>query len=283
MGYKLFNGTILLLAMIAAITSCKKASTPATPAALYEAQTNYLYGTDTNQQILDFYLPAGRDTNNTPVAILLHGGAWVQGNKSDWDVVGLDSFFIQNGIAVVNMNYRLDGTYPYPAPLTDINMVMDLIKQKATDWQVNPNKVFLVGRSSGAHLAMLYAYSRNTDKRIKAVVECCGPFNLADTSVVNESLGANVTVWLGNYTNNQQLWHDASPSSYMQNAVPTVILQGLADPLVLPVQSRMLQDSLISRNVPCLYIGWENSTHGWNLQLWPLCKDQVVAWVKNQI
>src|SRR5579872_5042194 len=69
--------------------------------------TNVLYGTDTVQQILDVDLPLVRDTINTPVIILIHGGAWTVGEKEDFIGTGLDTFFTANGCAVVNMNYRL--------------------------------------------------------------------------------------------------------------------------------------------------------------------------------
>ena len=271
----------VLLTLYVILSSCKPTNNSVTPINVFQAGYNVLYGTDTIQQTLDYYLPTNRDAENTPVVILLHGGAWIQGDKSDFSIIPLDTLFTSYGIALVNMNYRLDKKYAYPAPLDDIAAVMELIRQKAVEWRINPNRICLAGRSAGAQLAMLYAYSRNADHRIKAVLECCGPTNFTDNTVVDSSLGVNVTVWLGNYTQHQQLWHDTSPIYYMSGAVPTVILQGLADPLVLPKQAFMLQDSLAAHNMPCKFVGWPNSGHGWNLQLWPSDQDETVLWLKN--
>ena len=270
----------MAVVVVGLLAGCHKPQS-ATPQPLFTAGYNYLYGTDTIQQTLDYYLPTFRSRAETPVVVMLHGGAWVQGNKDDFNNLGLDSLFTSYGMAVVNMNYRVDKYYAYPAPLEDITTVLKLITAKADEWQINPNKICMLGRSSGGQLAMLYAYGLDTFHRIKAVIENCGPTDFTDTSVVDYPLGQNVTVWLGPYASNAALWRYASPLSHMGGAVPTVILMGLADPLVLPVQSFMLEDSLAARNIPCMFVGWPGSAHGWNLTLWPLCKDQTVLWVRN--
>ena len=254
--------------------------TPAGPFALYK---NVLYGNDTLQQTLDAYLPVERDIVHTPVIILIHGGSWVQGDKSDFTGSGLDTFFTANGCAVVNINYRLDGKYQYPAPVDDIGLVMDYIKQKAAEWKINPDRVCLLGKSSGSQLALLYAYSRNRDNRIKAVIDGYGPTDFIDSSIAYGPLGVNVTVWLGAYPANQQSWHDASPIFYMAGSVPTVIFQGTLDALVNPVQSHMLQDSLLARGKPCMYFDWVGDGHGWDQSKWLQSRVTVLNWVKSYL
>jgi len=242
---------------------------------------NIVYGTDTAQQDMDVYLPALRDMENTPVVITIHGGAWVTGNKTDFDGLGIDTFFTSKGCALVNINYRLDSQYKYPASVDDIGLVMDFIKQKAAAWKINPDRVCLVGRSSGSQLALIYAYSRNSDNRIKAVIDGFGPVDLTDSSAVYTAIGINLTVLLGPYEYNQKAWHDASPIFFMQGAVPTVIYQGTLDSEVYPRQSQILEDSLLARGVPCMYVSWVGATHGWNLNEWLQWKDATMEWVKR--
>jgi acetyl esterase/lipase len=254
---------------------------PSLPTRPFIFLQNLLYGTDTVQQTLDVDLPITRDTVNTPVIILIHGGAWIQGEKEDFTGLGLDTFFTANSCAVVNMNYRLDGTYKYPAPLDDVGLVLDFIKQNASAWHINPNRICLLGKSSGSQLALLYAYSRNQDKRVKAVIDGFGPTDFTDTSVVNGNLNVNVTVWLGPYPANAPLWQAASPINYMSGCVPTVIIQGTEDVEVDPIQSLMLQDSLTARGMPNLFISWTGDGHGWDLVKWAQDKDQVMSWIKG--
>lgn len=249
----------------------------------FETHKNIVYGRDTLQQSLDLYLPAKHDVVNTPVIVLIHGGAWVEGDKNDFNGFGLDSFFTANGCAVVVMNYRLDNVYKYPAQIDDVGLVMKFIRQKGEEWGVNANRVCLFGRSSGAHLALLYAYGRNEDNRVKAVIDGFGPTNFTDSTVVKGPLGINVTILLGQYESNKQLWHDASPIFYMNTAIPTVIFHGTRDDLIKPIQAQDLQDSLLSRGKPCMYINWTSHGHGWNQAKWNYAKVPIMAWLKQYL
>jgi acetyl esterase/lipase len=246
---------------------------------------NIVYGVDDSEQDMDVYLPKKRDMQNTPVVIMIHGGSWVTGTKADFNGLGLDSFFGSKGCAMVNMNYRLDVIYRNAAPLQleDIGLVMAYIKSKAAAWQINPNRVCLFGRSSGAQMALLYAYSKNLDGRIKTVIDGFGPTNLVDSSVVNTTLGINVTYLLGPYINNTQLWYNASPIFYMAGALPTVIFQGTEDQLVFPIQSKMLQDSLEIRSVPNLFFDWVGNGHGWDQSKWLQCREPAWAFAQQYL
>ena len=242
---------------------------------------NLVYGADTIQQSMDVYLPATRDKQNTPMIIMIHGGSWVQGDKDDFNGFGVDSFFTANGCAVVNMNYRLDSKYQYPAPVDDIGMVMEYVKQKAAGWKVNPDRICLMGRSVGSHLALIYAYSRNNDNRIKVVMDFFGPTDLTDSTVAYDPLGLNVTYMLGPYITNKQLWQDASPVHYMAGAVPTIIFHGMADSLVYFKQAQILTDSLSSRGIPALLVPWPGLGHGWSQEQWIQWRGPALSWVKQ--
>ncbi len=239
---------------------------------------NIVYGVDSVQQAMDVYLPANRDRINTPVIIFLHAGAWIMGDKSQLD--GLDSFFNENNCAVINMNYRLDSQYKYPAPLDDIDSVVSYLHSHAAEWQVNPDKVCLFGFSAGGHLALMYAYSRNTGKFVKAVIDNSGPSNLTDSNS-SASLQNSITVLLGSYNANKQLWHDASPVYYAKTAVPTVIIGGTADPLVFFSQSQELYDSLMSYSVPTRFIPLNRGGHVMSMSDWLAIRLPVIYWIKN--
>ena len=64
--------------------------------------TNVAYGQHARHK-MDVALPANR-TGQTPVVVLIHGGAWMAGNKED--MKGFQDFLLQNGIASVSINYR---------------------------------------------------------------------------------------------------------------------------------------------------------------------------------
>ena len=251
----------------------------ATP--IFETYTNIVYGEDSLEQSFDMYLPAHRDRNNTGVIIFIHGGGWSGGVKDDFNGLGMDTFFTQKNYAVLTINYRLINKYPYPSALDDIGHVIDYIDQHADIWNVNSSAICLFGRSSGAHLALLYAYTRNSDHRIKAVVDCFGPSDLTASNIINGQLRPFLEAMLGPYVYNDMAWHDASPIYHLSGAIPTAIMQGTADSLVPSSQSITLQDSLLIRSIPSIYLSWQGNGHGWSQTRWLENRNVIVAWLKN--
>jgi len=70
---------------------------------------NEAYGPYTRNK-MDVYFPSIHDTN-TAVVMLIHGGGWVAGNKTDWTSEQINSI-TQSGYAVAAINYRYaDGDF----------------------------------------------------------------------------------------------------------------------------------------------------------------------------
>lgn len=248
----------------------------------YKEYKDVLYATDTAQQTMDVYLPPDRDDISTPVVVLIHGGGWRDGDKKDFDGQGIETFFISKGWAVVNMNYRLDDKYSYPAPIYDIGQVLEYIKLKQNEWNINPDRICLLGRSAGAHLALTYAYSHNNEGRIKAVIDGYGPTNFTDSTVVyNSKINTVVNQLLGDYSTNEAAWQDASPINHTDSGVPTVIFQSTDDSVVFYKQASMLQESLLQYGVPCMFVTWQGYGHGWVPDEWNQWQEATYEWVKR--
>ncbi|HYH14654.1 MAG TPA: hypothetical protein VD794_05530, partial [Flavisolibacter sp.] len=77
---------ITLLFLMSLFTSCDKSSGNSSKNAIVQATSetklNVAYGTDSAQR-MDIYLPAGRN-NTTKVLVLIHGGGWASGDKSEF-------------------------------------------------------------------------------------------------------------------------------------------------------------------------------------------------------
>src|SRR5215203_2040597 len=101
------NYTVILLACALFLLSCKKDDAPVDNTPLQALTTyNVAYGNDA-QQKMDIYLPGGRKTDSTKVIVMVHGGAWAEGDKADFDpyVAVLRQRFPD--YAIFNINYRL--------------------------------------------------------------------------------------------------------------------------------------------------------------------------------
>ncbi|AOM76393.1 alpha/beta hydrolase [Pedobacter steynii] len=205
------------------------------------------------RNVMDVYLPAGR-SKQTPLVLLIHGGAWVKAGKEDAQEYA-DSLF-NNHIAVVSINYRYASTdsVHYLQMMEDVDNALNYCIANAQDWNIRKDNFSLTGGSSGAHVALLYSYT--TNKKIKAIVDLCGPTNLADTTVLNYSakvglLGVIEMMTGKKYIRGQALdpaYANSSPITHIKN-IPTLIIHGTTDPVVHFSQSQQLSDQLKAKNV----------------------------------
>ena len=83
----------------------------------YDVQAaTHAYGADPDLQALDLYLP--RRARLPPLAVYVHGGAWVSGDKGDYQRLG--AAFAHCGIAAAVINYRLAPAVDVAAQLDDV-------------------------------------------------------------------------------------------------------------------------------------------------------------------
>src|SRR6476620_4903920 len=91
--------------MIAMTLGCNKPTEQKSVLA-QQQETNVFYGKHAQQE-LDYYLPVNRNSSDTKVLILIHGGGWVGGDKRDFNTT-VDSLKNElNDFASFNINYRL--------------------------------------------------------------------------------------------------------------------------------------------------------------------------------
>nr|QCO92924.1 hypothetical protein [uncultured bacterium] len=144
---------------------------------------------DLNWHKLDVYAPTAHP-RNLPAVINLHGGGWCIADKKHF------RYFCRTiaagGYVVFNINYRLAPDYPHPAQLADVLSAMAWVKLHASEYGADPEKVFLLGDSAGAHLAALAACvctNRNlegfyrikapySEKEIRGCILFCGVYDL---------------------------------------------------------------------------------------------------------
>jgi acetyl esterase len=88
-------------------------------------------------------------------AVDVHGGAWVQGDRTGNDPINLR--LAAQGIVVLAVDHRLPPAGVHPAAVQDINHAVRWLKAHAADWSVQVDRVGLTGTSAGGHLALLTA------------------------------------------------------------------------------------------------------------------------------
>lgn len=256
---------ILLISCITLIASCSKHDL-ISPESVAKNYTNVSYGTDP-QQNMDIYLPAGRSSTTTPLLVLIHGGAWVSGDKSDFAPY-IDSIKkVLPQYAIANINYRLatiTGNY-FPMQENDVDSATQFLLRHITDYDVSGRFIYL-GVSAGGQLALLQAFKYNTPQAL-AVVSFFGPSDMADLYInsPDTALIKYLPILMGGTpSQNPGMYFRSSPINYVtSHSCPTLLLQGGADPLVPPAEAFRLQDTLQELGVVNQLVYYPNDGHGW--------------------
>ena len=117
------------------------------------------YGLDARQRF-DVYLPEGILPPHAPVLVMVHGGAWMIGNKAMPQVVeNKAARWVPRGAVLVSVDYRM---VPQVGPLEqadDVAHALAEVQRLAPSWGADPARVVLMGHSAGAHLVALLGAS----------------------------------------------------------------------------------------------------------------------------
>ncbi|MGB8192312.1 MAG: alpha/beta hydrolase [Chitinophagaceae bacterium] len=250
------------------LVSCKKSGSGSEPTNLPESTlTNVSYGSDAAQK-MDIYLPAARTTSATKIIVLVHGGGWTAGDKSEFDP------YIQTlkqrlpGYAIFNINYRLatSNTNRFPMQENDVKAAVDFIASKMGEYKVS-DKVVLLGFSAGAHLALLQGYKYTSPVKVKAIISFFAPTDLIDmyNNPVSTFTPLLLEALIGTTPQqNAGAYQQSSPAFFVTaSAAPTMILHGGQDNLVSPTQATILYNKLKSAGVVNEYVYYPNEGHGW--------------------
>jgi len=254
---------LLFLFTAVFLSSCKKEDELAE-----QNQVDASYGADAAQK-MDIYLPGGRSGSSTKVIILIHGGGWSTGDKTDFNAY-VDTLKKRlPGYAIFNINYRLATGVPnlFPTQENDVKAAIGFIYSKRAGYAIS-DKFVLLGASAGAHLSLLQAYKYSSPVKIKAVVDLFGPTDLVDMYNNPASIfappAAVAAVVGATPLSNPTLYLQSSPINFATaQSPPTIILQGGVDILVSPSQSVALKNKLQSLGVIYQYVFYPTENHGW--------------------
>lgn len=136
--------------------------------------SNVAYG-PAPRQVLDVFLPVGKGPS--PVVLMIHGGNFAMGDKSDLPV---PDKVLAAGIAVVRVNYRLSDTDPWPAQAEDSLAAVVHLQRHGAELGLDPGRIVLWGQSAGAFLAVSTALSLvEVGLPLRGVVSLFGPMDFS--------------------------------------------------------------------------------------------------------
>src|SRR5262249_50910685 len=203
----------------------------------------------------------------------IHGGAWLGGDRSGGH--GRLAGYVADGeYAAVSVGYRLTSEAIWPAQIHDCKAAIRWIRANAKKYNLDPDKIGVVGESAGGHLVAMLGTSgghkdregtmgehKDTSSRVQCVVDLFGPADILamqdgkskmDHDGPNSPEGKLVG---GRVKDKKEVARSASPVTYVaKDNPPFLIIHGNKDPLVPFDQSERLSAALKKAKVDCCFI-----------------------------
>ncbi|MGK6341755.1 alpha/beta hydrolase [Chryseobacterium sp. DT-3] len=225
---------------------------------------NLKYG-EHKRQKMDVFLPLDY-TEDTPVVLIIHGGAWTLGRKEH--MIKIQKMLFEHKIPSINMNYRLVSkrkNITYKQQLEDIGSAIEKFNSLAEKAELQPDNYILLGESAGGHLALLYGYQHT--KQIKKIISLSGPTDFYSPEYLNSFYSKYTSPTFQKVVgtkfdrkNISEAFKEASPIANISN-VPTLLFQGNNDFLVNQHQGLSMDSALTRQNVPHKLIFMEKTGH----------------------
>ncbi len=195
---------------------------------------------------LDVFMPA--DGFLHPAVVLVHGGSWSRGDKSEWANEGL--LLAANGFVAFAADYRLappGGSWHAITPVQDLEDAVTWIRVNAGSYGVDPSRVGALGDSAGGNLALMLAVtgSNGTDK-VDAAVSWSGAtyLRLHPRSGRANYVGCSVKACSAS-------WDAASPYFFVDPTDAPTYLANSAEERTVPVdEANAMADQLAAQSVP---------------------------------
>ena len=231
--------------------------------------SNASYGSDARQK-MDIFLPAGRSPEETPVLIYIHGGAWIDGDKSEFLQVKPLAEQIFPGYAMISFNYRLydfvSKQNRFPAQEEDVKAALLYIRSKLAKWNLS-DKIILSGASAGGHLALLHGL-KNRESDIKGLIAFFPPTDLTSLFGFNNLTSLGLTEIMGGTPMTAPAnYQNSSPVNFASSDDPPIIFfHGETDQVVPISQSERLETALKNTQIRHQFIRVPNQGHGFTAE-----------------
>ncbi|MCA8830084.1 alpha/beta hydrolase [Hymenobacter pini] len=202
------------------------------------SQTNIPYCEASGRPLLlDVFYPQSHRRRPHPAVLLVHGGGWRSGNRSQHHAMAQQ--LAAQGFVAATAEYRLSPEVPYPAAVQDLKTALRWLRAHARTYSLDTMRVAVWGFSAGGQLAALIG-TTNADPRyeagscyrtyssqVQAIVDVDGilAFTHPESGEGDDSKGLSAaTQWLGSSrATNPALWQQASALSHVGPGTPPIL------------------------------------------------------------
>ena len=198
-----------------------------------------------------------------PAVMLIHGGGWQEGHRSDHHENMRK--IAEQGYVTASIDYRSSDKAKWPAQIEDVQTALRWMIEHAGEYEIDRERIGVLGASAGGHLALLVgcipAESSNTP-RLRSIANLYGPTDLhalAANQPVRGLLEGLVGTPLEEHV---RVLQEASPVSYIDRTDPPVFtLHGTADSYVPFAQATKLHAQLEKSKIPNRLFSMQGAGH----------------------
>lgn len=277
--------------LLIAISIPTLAQSKENPIPLWTGDAPGAQGTDSKDiPEITSWLP--ENPNGTAIIILPGGG---YGHLAD-DHEGkqIAQWCNDNGIAGFVVQYRIAPDYHHPAPIIDASRAIRTVRARAEEWNIDPDKIGIIGFSAGGHLAATTATQfdlgegKSTDhiqrqsSRPDFVILGYPVITMTDLCT---HMGSRRNL-LGDNPSEAMIQKMSAENNVTPNTPPTFLFHTTEDKAVAAENSILFYSALLENNVPAEIHIYEKGRHGLGLakdkpamSAWP---EQCITWLKGQ-
>lgn len=236
-----------------------------------------------------------------PALLWIPGGGWRGADKNL--MLGEMTEFANAGYVVASMYYRSSAEGHFPAQIMDVKTAIRFLRAHAAEYEIDPERIGVIGRSAGGHLAAYAAMNTDTyedgewpgySSRVQACCDMFGPVDVVALMEAEEKKFADPSFrWHrledthggafigGDPATMKERAAVASPTNFISPAMcPIQIFHGNNDPIVpMELSSNLFYDKLVAEGLESQteYYVLEHAGHGTREFFQDSIKDLVIS------
>lgn len=233
-------------------------------------------GMKSQQSVMFMHKPVEGSKNTGTAVIICPGGSYHHLGLYNEGYCSA-KWFAENGVTAFMLKYRTNQSfYTEPAMLQDIQRAIQLVRENAEEYGIDPNKVGAIGYSAGGHLVTMageFFESHNELEKIgiKTNVslrpDFCMPIYPVVTMQDDIAHKWSRRSLLGFNQTQQRKDEFSMELNVPDNMPPTYVLVCKDDPVVIPENSLRLYAALEEKNIPNCHLSvYEWGKHGFGMQ-----------------
>ncbi|WP_243718537.1 alpha/beta hydrolase [Actinomadura sp. 7K534] len=256
----------------------------------------YAYGKDRAQRVDVYWRKTEPGAAPRPAVLILHGGYWLHGDKAGWKYFARR--LTEEGFVVLSANYRLAPRAQWPAQRDDAMSALAFLKDNAVRWNLDPQRVAVVGASSGGHLATQLGTFGTGSAQVRGVV-ALSPVTSPSLAYHDggkptatpsqRKLRGAVTALLncvpGVSADEECLakLEDSNSASHASTGDAPMLLMHTAGDFVPISHSNALAGALTAAGVPATVKGLDGDMHASGLLAGEKTYPTILAWLKERL